>query len=455
MKATTVILKPGVEVPEGFLRILAEKHHTAYSYGAPNGDYVETLNVSLEPDDKNVICDLVESIKDLRKKENYFNDRLVLHVADDPDGLLEEDLQPFTIIERDTDDTGEPLIVVFAEGEFAKYAGGEFTPEAEMVEKFLKPKILELYEANGKNLAKTWTALADSDLRKSMLPHIEPRGHITLMFADGSDPLTYSKNEFGKEFPWGYTSRHWGWNETPAQSVDETPAQRRARMLAGRKMSGTVPIIPGPGTDTKIPDKVTEPEPKEEQVIRPPDRLQGKSLRKWHQKRFGSVPKEAELRKPRPISALLPGFVKEASQQVVKTDDIRSLDNIPKPQPGGIVEVPAVVPPGEQKDIMQRIREGKMIKMTAEDVPASAEEFEAFSKQIDTPLEEILLWNNKSARSLSHQSLFCSWNELRHLLLKRNPDLLKVKEPVVVAEPTEEETPAERRARRIAERKAM
>lgn len=422
---TIVALKPKAVLPEAFIEAVEKTGVTSFSYAAANGEEVEFHNTDCTKKD----VDFKATLKTLREPDFYINDMMIFHFVLDELGVEEDDKQPYVLIK----DGDKPLLVGFAEGDFEAYEDpdGKHQNEYFLMQEFVSETVKKIFTECGDDVGKTMAKLGESAFRKTMLKVLEPRGVITIVPSDGSPPVTFSQNDKGQEFEWGWASRTHGYVEPARNVADSPPQQSRSARLAAIKAkenatpATSVPSIPDPKTDIVIPP----------QMVTPPPNMDGKAKRGWHTKHFG--PKmPTDLKAPRPASDLLP---------TSSLRKLNSLAEIPKdvvkpPTGNGIAEYPAVVPPTLIKTVMERIKAGHVSSYTPDQIPLVEKEYPPYTEQIGEPIEEIILWNNKAFRELDHQSLFALANEFRHRLLKAVPALMQTKPK---EEEKEEEKPAE------------
>lgn len=438
---TICVLKPKAVFPPGLLTAILKTGVSEFSYAAATGETVEaqTFDCAVGKDGK--VIDVPDLIGNLRQPDNYLDDLVIMHFTHSQEAVHEQDHQPFEVIK---DKTGD-LIMAFAEGDFPDYQDpdAEHSNEFFLMQEVISEEVKKVYQDCGQDMAKTMQALSTDTYRKTMLEHVKPRGVITLIAGDGSDPVTFSQNTGGLHADWGYTSRSHGYQEEKAAPAVESRKDRLKRMQAEaagtaqpakptvdlphvkeeKTPSTSVPGVP-PKTDTAIPASATE------QFVTCPTNYSGKHARGWHEKHFGkgSIPKTEDLYKPRPVSSCVPAshFTKLSSMKEIPKDLVKPATS------QGIAQYPAMVPPNMKKTMMDRLKAHQVDKVLPEKLPDLEKEFPKYSEQIDEPVEELVLWSNKELRNLSNQELFCYANEMRHRLIAAVPSLLQKKE--VVAE---------------------
>lgn len=439
--ATTLVLKPQAVVPAGLVEAIVKTGVIEWSYGAANGDFMETQIIGT---DKN--ADIVKTMTNMRTADTYLDDLLVFQFIHGTTEVNAGDHQPFEIV-KDADGV---QIIAFAEGDFPSYEDPDklHSNEYYLVQEFLDGEIKKVYQENDEDLAKTMQALADETYRKTMLEKVAPRGVITIQSSDGSDPVTYAVNEQGLQADWGYVSRTHGWSATETLHVAATatpgltPRQQKLAAMNAAKPNGEpapTPVEPKPattntpkvplrteGTATKIPDRAAAT------MVQIPTNLRGKHVKKYHEKHFGknNVPVEAAWYKPRPVTDLLP------TSHLARLNNLGDLGKATAAQtaaepanPGkGIAEVPPMMPPQLKKTLMENIKKGNIGMYTPEQILEVEKEFPSFSDQIGEPLEKLVLWSNKTLRALTQQELFCYANQMRHEVVKAVPSLIAKKE---------------------------
>lgn len=430
---TIIEVKAGESLPNKFLDLVLKEHTTEFGYAAQSGGKVELYHDDIAGMDvreclydsktgKSGICDV------------YADDTIIFQFRSSKDALDEADHQPFPVI---TDADDNTLLAVMLEGDFsmcAPEAPDGKSNEYHALHDFIAPQILEIYENNKNGLAQTVEHLRGAAFRKVMEDILEPRGVITILGGVG-EPVTIARNELGKKYKWGYTSRTLGYEEG-ASTKPKTNQELIKERIAAAKAAATGEVPEKPVTvPENNPPKVEEDKPMTvvppnagEAVHFPPAGCEGKQRRKWYETHLGYLPPKFEQCPGIPTHKL---HAKSSLRTVVTLKDIgpklEEKKEEEKKQNNGVTErsIP-VVGPGELKNIMQFIKDGKMVKYTKEVLQEKESEHPFFSDRMGEPIEDIIQWSfHTYDTKLSHHALACLCHELRFRLIEANPSLLK------------------------------
>jgi hypothetical protein len=149
--------------------------------------------------------------------------------------ISDKDISPFILLATPAEDDPEqeePRLVAFIEGNFPGYVKEKSSrpPEYHLVNDVLMPKLDGLFEMVDQDIDKLMENLKKPFFNKEMLSYSVSRGTITLVSSSGVC-LNYAQNDLAREFPWGWTSNHYGFGDAAPQA--ELP-KKKPSMFSGR-----------------------------------------------------------------------------------------------------------------------------------------------------------------------------------------------------------------------------
>lgn len=155
-----------------------------------------------------------------------------------PNGYSADDIQPFSLIERNK----EVLLAAFANGSFPGfYQEKSSHPNEFFLADFLRQQFKPLADEVGNDIDKLMDKLRGPQLKSIIEMTIVNQGIITLAASNG-DIITYQKGNPITAFPWGWTTDHLGFvEETKPEPAKEEPKGMLGRLKS--KVSGGVPVV--------------------------------------------------------------------------------------------------------------------------------------------------------------------------------------------------------------------
>lgn len=216
-----------------------------------------------------------------KMQKDYKEETIVAIFGRSSGTLLEEDLQPYTILENED---SSPALVAFLEGDFSSYAqtDGTYSPEYFAVQKFLMPRIQQIARLVDGDVDKLMTELLTPNFRDDMEKMWGTRGTLTL-YSDSDKLISVHNNPLRKSFKWGWASNHFGIGEVaPVAATLPAAVVAKGKNLA-RSLSASGPVAevqpPGKVVGQLAPPPVPDTAIPKEEIWYPPASVHGKSLK--------------------------------------------------------------------------------------------------------------------------------------------------------------------------------
>jgi hypothetical protein len=310
MQRNLIVMKhKGHIIPTGFVELLANVPQLSnYSLLAPSEGSFMLEKWNNEP----------FSMQDFNETQEYLKDipMLASFGIEYPAGFLADDIQPFSILEKDK----EVLLAAFASGSFPSFYQEKSSHSNDFfLANFLQQQIKPVFDACGGDIQKLMAKLRESQLKMLVEMTIVNQGIITFASNTG-DVVSFQKGNPVTEFPWGWTTDHLGFVEkTAPEPVVEEPKGMLGRLKA--KM-GNVPDTSA--RRGKVEEKKEEPksqqtlikapqnQPKEDvkasaavvqlpqngvRKVKCPSHVKGnKSIREYYTKNAGFLPQNWKAR---------------------------------------------------------------------------------------------------------------------------------------------------------------
>lgn len=246
-------------------------------------------------------------------QDEYKDVTILFHLSKGPaEGFDDRDKQPSVLSEDE--DTQEPYVVGFAEGQFGKYAKpkGPRMEETLMMDELIMGHLNAYFEADKEpSIEKFMAYLKDPRIENDIKGAITGRGVVKLL-ANTGEICTFANNTQGKKYDWGEISISYD----PPEQKAEAPKRRGfgQRMPKASEPSPSpaeaAPQLPPPPGETVLPDKKEE-EPKKEEEVKtaasskfPPKAghawvkpISGQSkafYKSWYEKAIGFVPQHGK-----------------------------------------------------------------------------------------------------------------------------------------------------------------
>lgn len=162
-----------------------------------------------------------------------------------------DDQQPFFLIH---DEQGDAIVGIMLEGDFSlafEVPNSTYSAAYHVCDKYLKPKLMDLFESNEQDMAKVAAAMERTFTQKEILLACCPptgRCEIRLMFANGNEVIL-SQGNFNRSFEWGDMSRNLGYGDVPEPAAPSPPPARKGIQM-GSKKTQAAPVSPQPAAAT-------------------------------------------------------------------------------------------------------------------------------------------------------------------------------------------------------------
>jgi hypothetical protein len=200
------------------------------------------------------------TVAGLEEAQNTFkDDGIVFFLGEFPKGTNTEEIQPFALL---ADDKDQNLAVLFLEGDFVGFekGGSSHSAEYNCAETLLGPMIAKMFNGSGQDLVK-FNAELDEPLTETLIKQsYANRGTVCILTQDGK-LHTWGDNELRKDYPWGWTSQHLGFEAEAPKKVEEPKPQASGRKLfgSGKPVIASTESIPQPKPDTALPPEKSGP----------------------------------------------------------------------------------------------------------------------------------------------------------------------------------------------------
>ena len=246
--------------------------------------------------------------------ENAGDKPCILFFANAPDQIAEQDYQPFSLLVN-----GEKVIAAIAmEGDFLAFeqAQSAISNEYHALDKYIMPKIVDLYDTLGNDEAKLIEKMKSSVFKHDLDNASAGRSGITILFCNG-EVLQFGKNKDAAEFTWGAVSHTLGYKENvgevhlkEAEAVVEAKPHRRSMLAAAKDVASNTAsavaaaVKPAAKPDTAIAaamDKAKKTSDTSEApkvlFLKCPPQISGKlNIRNWYRHRLGYDPQNSDQR---------------------------------------------------------------------------------------------------------------------------------------------------------------
>lgn len=208
--------KAGVFVPTDYAKRAIEANPTAWGVAlVTEGELMLNKGTGLD----------LELFQDTQK--DFEKQDITFGLVSSPSAISLEDISPFTILSN-TDKEETPLLVAFIDGRFPQYEQSQSSHPAEffVANEYLIPKLQEMFDLTGGDIAKVMEVLKKPHFKKDMLLTATPSGVITFVSATG-EALTFAKTDDASEYSWGWVSRNYDYAKAPpTDRTEEVPKKK-------------------------------------------------------------------------------------------------------------------------------------------------------------------------------------------------------------------------------------
>lgn len=457
MQKNVIVLKHKDQlVPELFVKKITEQKLSSYSILVPSAEGSFMLDRSQEQ----------FSVQDFNDTQAHFQNSLMMfHFGVDyPEGFVEDDIQPFPLVEKD----GSPVLVAFADGSFPGFYQEKSSHPNEffLSNTFLMPQIKAIYDQYKGNLEMVMAKLREPLHNNIFGAAIVNKGLISIASANG-DLITFQKGDKPiVEFPWGWTSDALGYEEKsyPEQKAEpEKPKGMLGRLTGGLpSYKASEPAkVEAPKSGAEIKQQREEKQNGATTVVQikagkrmvkcPNDVKGNKNIRDWYTINAGFLPKNwkarPEVETTLPIKDFkdLPVEKSEAKAEtaVQAPAETKEKDVTPhhvQPEMAKPVEKKPTtlsIPPDEVKLIKEMMEKGVIVGAETKDgnkivSPADVKNWEApvptFAEQVKMEsMVPTLSWSTESLLQLAQNTpmgivvLAANWRALYLAELQKRP----------------------------------
>lgn len=219
IKYATALVKAGEVMPSEIATIIAKEYSTGYGY-AIAFEGVLDVGKELGAVDAPLLIDLMEKNRAAT---------LLLWFCKSDNPLLEDDLQPFSLIEDN--------IAVCLTGDFSQYAqtGSSHTNEGLAIEK-IRQKALKLWKSNDSNMDTFSVAMSDpeeDDTVETMASWVPENSAIAFLMSSGQCAGFGNPEDREQEHPWG-----WTYGAPPTAETKAEPPPATSKVKLSLKKSG-------------------------------------------------------------------------------------------------------------------------------------------------------------------------------------------------------------------------
>lgn len=203
----------------------------------------------------------VEGWQEAQEGLKVFNRVFILGTGSAP--ADPKDLQPYSLL---FDATGHRKLSVVMEGNFPAYVLDKtHPPEFNLVKTWIKPRVDMLWRTTKQDLGAVLEELRSDEFWNELKGCVHERGQFTFLAGDGT-VINRGVNPDEKSFDWGWTTKHYGYDEKSSKDVIIEPKKVKASMFGEeppiRPVEQPDPAhtpgnpeapISAPGGDTVIP----------------------------------------------------------------------------------------------------------------------------------------------------------------------------------------------------------
>lgn len=294
---TGVIVRrnPDQFIPNEFIELALKNNPSAY--GAAIIDGAEGLKTSSGGKDELTVDFVKETM------EAFPNRAITFYFCNSDGAVNDADLFPQILLS----DGDTPRLAVFVDANMPGFVKKDSSRGAEshFVEDWLLPKFNDIAELVDGDLDKIMAYCSKDSFRKDVLQNAVSRGAITLV--SEKTALTFATGDTCKEYPWGWTSNHYGFEMQTEKKEDTPPVKKNMfakRSTVREPAASAGPIVDQTGTPvSKVAAQIAGSTSIRPQYSvkkgRPEGNLSRKNKKKWYEIRIGYYPqggdKSAEI----------------------------------------------------------------------------------------------------------------------------------------------------------------
>lgn len=210
-KHAHVVKTAGQLINDDFLEKLCKNHRHYFGVSVAKDDRLFVVREQIAPE-----------VAKLKEMQEAFKDHVALLVFGDANNILEEDMQPYTILQ---DGDGNDVCVVALDGDFDRHKKSNEThiPEWTVVQTNLSKRIKK-YVSGGMGIDQIIAELNDELTKQDICNLWGERGCVTFMFGDGQVCTIKNEEDTKGVYSWGFASSTYGVMENvgdkPASTLD-------------------------------------------------------------------------------------------------------------------------------------------------------------------------------------------------------------------------------------------
>lgn len=165
--------------------------------------------------------------------------RINMHLGNYPDGFLEDDIQPFVLVE---DEKKNAVVAVMLDGDWVNTAavGSNHSDEFFVALNQLRPMLAQLFRLTKGDVNAMIEEIDGDATKQAILNTFINRGSVHFMFNNGQ-VRSIIKNDLEMEYPWGWVSNHVLYTEAPAPTAAE--ANPLNDLLSGKALKTLAPTL--------------------------------------------------------------------------------------------------------------------------------------------------------------------------------------------------------------------
>lgn len=194
------VTNPGFVAEEGYVEQALANNPTCMGLAVHDGEKI-IISRLINPD--------METVKKLGEGTKDF--QVNTWMGSFPDGFLEDDVQPFSLVE---DDKGNTVVAVMLDGDWANGgpSGSTHSDEFFVAMNHLRPMLTQLHRLTGGSVKLMIEEIDGQAGNNAITNLMVNRGAVHMIFNDGQ-VRTVVKNIPEKEFDWGWVSNSYLYSE--------------------------------------------------------------------------------------------------------------------------------------------------------------------------------------------------------------------------------------------------
>lgn len=245
-KFAHVVKKAGHLINDGYLEKVIKSHRHSFGIAVANEDKILVVRQTS-----------AASVDMIKQMQEEFKDSSALICFGDVAHILEEDIQPISILKGPD---GSDLCVVCLDGDFDRHRKSNESHTAEyLVAKGSVEKRIKRMLQDSKGFDDVITKLKDDITLEDFQNMWGTHGSITFLFADGHAHTITGGNEKKGEYSWGFASDNCGYLEQVGAAEAPSTKQNTSALdkLKNLVMTGSKTTQPAPQNGTVVSNGMT------------------------------------------------------------------------------------------------------------------------------------------------------------------------------------------------------